>query len=274
MEWYISQETLLQMLDPSDHHLADVAFVTDKKEQLPASERALTERIIGTELFQNWVVSPSSAKLLVHWDFRLPKTIAGVSPLSLFCANLAQALRGKKRFVSALFFCGLHIDPAECGGLVGGRAMLTSLIVQLLRQHTFDTRPLHHDVNLASLQEGNLDALTKLLVWLVRQLPQTMTLLVMIDGTFVFEREEFESEALPIFASLIQLAGDPSVPASVKVLFTSTPGTDTIRSAFEEPDLILNVDGLPRLGWAPSEERMERELEGEIGGAIVGQGYY
>ena len=274
MEWYISRETLLQMLDTSDHHLADVAFVMEKKEQIPASERALTERIIGTQLFQNWIVSPSSAKLLVHWDFRLPKTIAGVSPLSVFCTNLAQALRGKERFVSALFFCGLHIDAAECGGRVGGRAMLTSLIVQLLRQHPFDTRPLHHDVHLAGLQEGNLDVLTKVLVWLVRQLPQTMTLLVIIDGAVLFEREEFDTEALPVFSSLLQLAADPNVPASVKVLFTSTPGTDIIRGAFEEQDLILNVDGLPRLGWPASEERMNRELEGELSGAVVGQGYY
>src|SRR5688572_29751016 len=88
IEWYINPETLLHMLESSDHCLADVAFITEKKELLPASERALTERITSTELFQDWVVLPSSAKLLVHWDSCLPKTIAGVSPLSLFCLNL------------------------------------------------------------------------------------------------------------------------------------------------------------------------------------------
>ncbi|KAN0095106.1 hypothetical protein V8E51_015817 [Hyaloscypha variabilis] len=274
LEWYINRETLLQMLDTSNNHLDDVAFVMEKKEQLPTSERALTERIIGTQLFQNWIVSLPSAKLLVHWDFRLPKTIAGVSPLSVFCMNLAQALQGKEHFMSALFFCGLHIDAVECDGRVGGRAMLTILIVQLLRQHSFDMRPLHQDIHLAGLQEGSFDMLSKLLVWLVRQLPQTMTLLVLIDGAVLFEREEFETEALPVFSSLLQLAADPSMPASVKVLFTSTPGTNIIRGAFEDENLILNVDSLPRLGLPANEERMNRELEEELSGAIVRQGYY
>jgi hypothetical protein len=175
MDCYIRKDILLQTLGPSDNILADVAFVMDKKEQLPARERALTEQIIATELFQNFFVSSCSAKLLVHWDAH-PKIIAGVSPLSLFCVTLTQALRGKTHFVLALFFCGLHTDPSECGGHVGARALLTSLIVQLLTQYEFDTRPLHQEVDFASLQDGGtIEALTKLLLWLLRHLPQSTT---------------------------------------------------------------------------------------------------
>ncbi len=258
---YISPEALRRMLDTPDLDLADLAFVDDKKGQLPQGERTQAEQIINTQLFQRWIVSTSSAKLLVHWDFSPPETIADVSPLSVFCATMTQALRGRERFVSALWFCGQHIDPAEAGGRVGGRAMLTSLIDQLLRQYAFDTRPMHSAVDLAALQAVELDALTQLLGWLVRQLPETMTLFFIIDGVYLFERDEFQHEALPVLSSVIRLAEDTTVPATIKLLLTSTPGTDIVRGAFEEEDLILNVNGLPQLGWAPSDERMKRELE-------------
>ena len=176
---------------------------------------------------------------------------------------MTQVLRAKERFVTALWFCGQHINPAEAGGRVGGRAMLTSLIGQLLRQHPFDTRPMYSGVEIAALQEGGLDVLTQLLGWLVRQLPETMTLFCIVDGVYLLERDEFQGEALPVLLCLIRLSQDKSVPATVKVLLTSTPGTDIVRGAFEEGDLILNVNALPQLGWASSEERMIRELEGE-----------
>ena len=261
---YISPEGLRRMLDTPDLDLVDLAFVDDKKGQLPEGERAQAEQIINTQLFQSWIMSTSSAKLLVHWDFSPPQTIADVSPLSIFCATMTQALRAKERFVSALWFCGQHIDPTEAGGTVGGRAMLASLIDQLLRQHAFDTRPMYGAVDLAALQAGGLDALTQMLGWLVRQLPETITLFCIIDGVYLLERDEFQREALPVLLSLIHLTGDRSVAATIKLLLTSTPGTGIVRGAFEEEDLILNVNGLPQLGWAPNDERMIRELEGEM----------
>lgn len=67
-----------------------------------------------------------------------------------------------------------------------------------------------------------------------------------------------------MFASLLRLVVDTSVMASIKVLFTSTPGTHIVRTPFEPEDLILNVDNLPRPAIG-SEERMVRELQGELG---------
>ncbi|KAK3299643.1 uncharacterized protein B0H64DRAFT_440003 [Chaetomium fimeti] len=261
---YICPEGLRRILDTPDLDLADLAFINDKKGQLLEGERTQAEQIINTQLFQRWIVSTSSAKLLVHWDLSPPETIADVSPLSVLCATMTQALRAKEGFVSALWFCGQHIDPAEAGGRVGGRAMLASLIDQLLRQHAFDTRYMYSDVDLAALQAGGLDALTQLLGWLVRQLPETATVFCIVDGVYLLERDELKHEALPVLLALIRLAEDSSVAATVKLLLTSTLGTDIVRGAFEEEDLILNVDGVPQLGWAPNDERMIRELEGEM----------
>jgi hypothetical protein len=162
--------------------------------------------------------------------------------------------------MSVIWFCGRHVDASESGGYVGGRAMLASFIDQLLRQYEFDMRPLHHDVDLASLHGGDLDMLTKLLGWLVRQLPESTTVFFLVDGVALFERDEFEGEALPVLSSLLSLVGDKSVTTTVKLLFASTPATDIVRGAFEAEDLILDVQALPILTRPMSDERFGREL--------------
>lgn len=264
--WYISQDVLRQLLDISDRDLADIAYVVDKKNQFPPRQRVLTEQIINTPLFRNWLVSPCSTKLLIQWDARRPKTIAGVTPLSVFCASLVQKLRSQEQFVPALWFCEQHIDKGQAGARIGGRAMLASLIDQLLRQHTFDMRALHQDIDPDALQGGDVQTLIDILGWLVRQLPQRTTFFCVIDGVVLYEREEFESEALQVFSHLVRLSSDQSLCANVKLLFTSTPGTGIVRVAFEAEDLLLNVHTLPQLAHPPDEERMDRELGRELMG--------
>ncbi|KAK7189573.1 hypothetical protein DPSP01_001567 [Paraphaeosphaeria sporulosa] len=264
--WSINQETLRNIIDVHDLDLTDLALVQDRKEQLPSRDRSRAEQVTNTQLFRSWIVSPSSTKLLIHWDSRLPKMIAEVSPLTVFCTTMAQALRSNPRFLSALWFCGQHIDAYEFGARSGGQMMIGSLLDQLLRQWDFNTEPLHNYIGYDSLQKGDVEALTALLGFLIGQLPPEIVLFLIIDGAALFEREEVQ-DALPVFLSLIQLVADNSVRATVKLLITSTPGTDIIRGSFEEEDLILNVDSLPIL-TAASEERMVRELEGELHGDV------
>jgi hypothetical protein len=258
--WYVNQGTLRNMIDAVDVDLVDLTFVQDRKEQLASRDRSRAEQITNTPLFRNWIVSPLSAKLLIHWDSRLPKVVAEVSPLTVFCTTLARSLRSKARFISALWFCGQHINANEHGARSGGQTMVSSLLDQLLRQWEFNTEPLHNHIDFKSLRKGDIETLTGLLGVLLRQIPPEMVLFLIIDGAVLFERDEVE-DALPVFSSLIQLVADNTVGASVKLLITSTPGTNIIRGPFETEDLILNVDRLPVLAVA-SEERMVRELEG------------
>ena len=260
MKWKVNQETLRRILNIPDLDYVDIAFILDKKEELPAKQRAQAEQIVNTTLFRNWIVTTSSAKLLVQWDSQLPQTIAEVSPLSVFCATMVQALQAKERFLSVQWFCGRHADLMEAGLYVGGRAMLRSLIDQLLREHSFDMQKMYPEIDHASLQEGQISELERLLCWLIQQLPQTITLICIIDGVVLYERPEHYDEAWPGLACLLRMTGDLSLAATVKVLFTSTPGPTLFRAAFEEENLILNVDTMPRLEWTPSNERMAREL--------------
>jgi len=68
---------------------------------------------------------------------------------------------------------------------------------------------------------------------------------------------------LRAFAGLLRLTGDGVADANVKVFFTSTPGTNTIRAVFEEQDLILEVGTLSGPVTVPSEEKILRQWEGE-----------
>ncbi|KAF6824841.1 hypothetical protein CPLU01_10607 [Colletotrichum plurivorum] len=232
--------------------------------QFPARQRLKTEQIVSTQLFRDWIVSPSSAKLLVKWDTHKPRTIAGTSPLSVFCTTIARALQTKESFVSLLWFCGRHVDADQPVEHLGAIPMLFSLIDQLLRQHPFEMRPLHQEISLEGLQNKSVDALTKLLGWLVRRLPRTVTVVCIIDGVALFERDEFLEYSLTIFGSILGLTVDQSVAASVKVLFTSIPGPEYVQVAFENENVILNVDSLPHMSWAPNDERISRTLEEQL----------
>lgn len=274
----ISPAALRMMLNSRDVDLADAAFVATKKALLPPQERVRVEQILQTHLFRQWIVSTGSSKLLATWDG--PQTVAGVSALSGFCATLADTLRAaaaspavganpatRQRFVSALWFCGRHADRRA------GRAMAAGLVDQLLRQHTFDTHSLFRDLPPARLEAADAEALGLLLDWLIRRLPRTVTLVCIVDGVALCERQELREEALPVLAGLLALTGDPTVEATVKVLFTSTPSPVIVKAPFKmdggRENLIVDVKQLPPMPWAVSDERMARELERGLGTALV-----
>lgn len=243
-----------------DIDLRHISLINDRKEEIPQKQRARAEQIVSSTLFEQWAVSTTSAKLLVEWDSSQVKSIAGITPLTVFCTTMAQALRTRPRFISALWFCGRHFDRSDAGGCIGERAMLVSFIDQILRQHVFHPWDPQNEINLHLLQGAHqsIDELLKLLIWLLRRIPQTLTVFFIIDGVYLFERDEFWSDAQRVFLGVLRLVRD--VPATVKVLFTSAPGTTIVRGAFEEEGLILSVDELPKLGWAPNDERMIREM--------------
>ncbi|KAM0812772.1 hypothetical protein AB5N19_12763 [Seiridium cardinale] len=159
MEWFISQEILRRVLDAPDLDLTDITFVADKKMQFPAKQRLRAGQIISIQLFRDLI-----------WDSGRPTSIDGVSPLSVIYATMTQALRGKDRFVSLVWFWA-------------STRTYRSL-------YAFDMRPLHHEVDLGGVHRRSLDALIKLLDLLVRRLPQTVTLVGITEGVVLFERDE------------------------------------------------------------------------------------
>ncbi|CEN59819.1 hypothetical protein ASPCAL02260 [Aspergillus calidoustus] len=256
VDTYVSQQALRRMLDTGDIHLTDIAVVTDTKSRLPVKERGHAEQIINRSAFRRWIVSPVSAKLLVHWDLDKSKTRSGISPLSGVCVTMLQALAAQPRFISLLWFAGRHVDRLSMGEYVGENAMIRSLIDQLLRQFDFDMRYFQHHIDPSCSQND----LLVLLDWLIRQIPRTHTVCCVIDGVALLEREELEDESLPVLSKLVQLVNDASIHAPLKLLLTSTPATTVVRGVFEDEGLILNVNVLPRQSLPSSDERVMREM--------------
>ncbi|KAM0816710.1 putative Fungal STAND N-terminal Goodbye domain-containing protein [Seiridium cardinale] len=182
------QEVLRRMVGSPDYVDVDISHVLHTRELLPADQKAQVDLVFNARLFHDWNRSAFPQKLLIQWDNNKPTTIAGVSPLSGFCADLVRNVETKPEFLTIVWFCGLHIDPVEPQTAVGGRAMVASLIDQLLRRHHFDMKKVPRDINTASVQLGNIRTLIKLLRWLIRRLPADITLLCIIDGLVMFER--------------------------------------------------------------------------------------
>lgn len=221
-------------------------------------ERARAEQIVNTAVFRNWLTSPSSAKLMIYWD--RCRNIADVSPLTVFCATMTKALRAQSgRFLSALWLCGRHHDRADVPSeaSLGPRAMLKSLIEQLLRQYIFDMHYLSQSVDYNYLQSGDTEALLWLLECLLLQLPEMLTVFFIVDGVVLFERPQFLDETIKILGRLVHIAVGGRARCSVKLLFTSVPRTDVV--IFEEGST-LSVENVPLSELVPSEERLVREM--------------
>lgn len=270
MKSQISQDTLRRILDTTPVDLDDIAFITNRKLQFPPGERLLTEQIVITGLFRDWISSPSSSRLLVQWDSNLPRIIAGISPLSVFGMTIAQLLRAKSRFISLVWFCGRHLDVVESDRNVGGQSMLVSLIDQLLRQHVFNAQHLPQDIDIENLVHKSTHSLLRLLKWLIGQLPESVTLFFIIDGIVLYEREEFWEEAQHGLSAILTFCNGSSTSADVKVLYTSAPGAGVVKVAFQGDNLILHMHQLPRLPWAPNEDRMMRGVSGDVGESNFG----
>jgi hypothetical protein len=258
-EVYIRCGDLWNLLDLSRIELSDAEHISTKREFLADRDRAQAEQLVQGSKFKIWMVIPTSARLLVHGNFGMHE----VSALSLFCSTLTQTLRVKTRFLPIAFFCGSHIAEGDQGS--GGRAMIKSLIAQLLSQQDFDTRLLHLSINTGLIQQGDIGELCTLFGWLVRGIPEDITLFCMIDGVVFYERDWFLDDMSEVLAYILQLVSDGTVTAAVKVLVTSPTKTHIVRQAFGD-DLILSMAAMPRTGWGSSKLRLERQLNGRFDG--------
>ncbi|KAK6221832.1 hypothetical protein QIS74_04704 [Colletotrichum tabaci] len=258
LDWPVTQGILRQILSSGDIDLVDASFAASRTPYFPSRERAHVQQIVSNQLFRAWMMSPHSAKLLIHWDRKPPRQVANLSPLSLFCVSMAEMLYGHERFIPLLWLCGRHISPGD--RFSGGRSMLASLADQLLRQHEFDVRSIMTAgaVDLSRLQAGDEKETLRLLYVLICHIPEAITPVFIVDNVIFYEREEMEADHA--LSSLLKLVVDGNLRAAVKVLFTSTPGTRHIRGAFDDDNLILEVDTLPKTVWSPSDERVSREL--------------
>lgn len=228
-------------------------YIRNRRPDIPSKDCQRAESLVKSSQFRNWIVAPTSQKLLIHGDLQGSSRISG---LSVLCLMFVKALQSSPRFTPLVFFCGRHIDEQDVSA--GGRGLIRSLTAQLLCQQSFDTRLLE-GTTIHNALEGNIDALCALFQSLARQVPKEVTLVCVIDGIKYFEREVYAQEMGTVVVRLLDLLQDPYMGSVVKLLVTSALETRIVRQAFA--GCIISMSSAARESSGNS-LALERELGG------------
>ena len=257
-EQHIKPQELLDWIDIPDVASDDRKRINERRQTwVPLNEQARAEQLIRSTQFKNWMVAGTSSQLLVHGEYEGQRYVSG---LSLFCSSFVQSLvANAPRFIPLIFFCGLHTDPFT-DQYTGGRAIIQSLICQLLCQFDFDTRSLAREkLDEHLIQLGDVDELCRLFRWLVTQLPPSVVLFCLLDGVGYYERAEFEDDMGLVVETLLRISAEQNTQAGVKILLTSPSRTHYIRQPFPD-EMVLSIESMARADMVPSKSRLERQL--------------
>jgi hypothetical protein len=257
----INYDGLRELLNTPDIDETDLEQILESRDLIPTRYRSRAEQVAVTQQFRDWIVAPTSRELLVHGEYMLDGTYYA-SAMTLLCATMTLALRRRRdRYVSLVFFCSRHIEDDD--EYTGGKAIIRSLIVQLLRQHSFDTTLLHREVNLGRVQGGDIKQLCALFGWLIRRLPRDVTVICLIDGIVHYETDRYEADMLSVLRYVLHLVRDDRLSTVVKVLATSPSATEKVQEVFREDDsCFLSMTELPRANQESSMLRLESQLDG------------
>ncbi|KAL7950496.1 hypothetical protein V8C42DRAFT_122389 [Trichoderma barbatum] len=258
----ISSQIILKMLNiPLDLDNVDLMSVKDYSYRLQRKYHTRAVQVTQTREFRQWIVTPTSRRLLIHGQFS-PHSLdtRRVSPLSFFCFLLVRMLRERERYITLVFFCGFHVEDEDSN--VGGAAIIRSFIGQLLRQIPFEFMPLDMAINLDCIAKDDCNVLhlCELFVYLVRHLlHRDRTLVCIIDGIGDYEADELESDMLAVIKMLLQFCktaehgnGVSPLQGDVKIMATTPFTTEAVQELFlgegkdDEDDLpFLTMESFP-----------------------------
>ncbi|RYP52433.1 hypothetical protein DL768_002399 [Monosporascus sp. mg162] len=242
----------------SRYHKMDIETIIKPGEAISLRYRSRANRIVKSDAFHAWARSARSCGLLIQGQ-AVADTVQAEAAMSLVSASIMQGLRGRTRLVPLLFFCGRHVEYDD--EFTGGSAMIRSLTAQLLQQHFTNATFRKRDVHLEALEDADIDIVCGLFGWLIRHLPQNMTVICVLDDVSCYENRRYEADMWRVMEFLLGLARDESMPPAVKVLATCPTGTVDVHKLFKQGDsTILSMEGLPSMGEELGMLNVEDEL--------------
>ncbi|KAI1376597.1 hypothetical protein F4677DRAFT_419026 [Hypoxylon crocopeplum] len=188
-----------------------------------------------------------------------------MSALSGFCSTFLQALRQNPKFISLVYFCGLHADHDDPDA--GPRGMMMSFIAQLIVQWGFDTSFPQERADLSWVEYGEepyIDDLCALVNWLICQLPASMTVFCVIDGISAYENESYVQDLVEGLACVLDLVIDAQIRLTVKVLVTSPCRTFEVREGFHD-DVVLAMAGQSGVSRQASQRQLQYKVSRVFG---------
>ena len=187
--------------------------------------------------FRNWLTSTSPDFLLVDGNGGSASDRA--SAMTFVSALLAQTL--SEEGASCIHhFCGLHTSRSD--ELSGPEGLLRALLAQLVSLFAFHigfTRKNEYD----ELQRFDTIRLCALFRELVKDLPEGLVLVCVIDGVSFYEASDWAKDLGLVLETLNDLTRDPEVWAAFKVLVTSAVASrQAIKYIPTEDHLMLPSD--------------------------------
>lgn len=267
-EMIISQEDLLLLLDPNA-----VAIHTAQKQilkkvlhiGLPMGEKAQqrVEWLLTNKNVSHWLTSTKSQTILVNGHGSLKR----VTPMSIFCAMLAQSLNSTGSFIVLSHFCGLQMldRDSQDGKEQKTSGLLRSLLIQLLAQWKFS--------NITCLEHDFIEKLKRtspnwsshrqrdLLHHLVSGLPKATPIFIIIDGTNYYEVEDLLADTKKVVREVNELLSSESVEAMVKILVTSPTRSINLTKYFRTNEVINMLEDIDGTMTNFSESRLKLQFD-------------
>ena len=239
-----STRRISQLIGTSpDIPMQDVEEIQREAQTFPTSAQCQVSDLMGSQKLQDWLTSPYSSALFAQANAGDDK----ISAMSYVTSLLVQSVEGSEEAVPLCFYCGLHTD-AYHDTLSSANGMVRSLVMQLLQkaQHDFDLefvdRNLIHD-----LENADLGALCDLLVGTVQQLPQDITLFLVIDGISFYETHARVRDTCFAVDKIMEMVDNAKFV--FKLLVTSPGASPVVSKAFHAgqtywlPDVDSEDDG-------------------------------
>ncbi|GLA40583.1 hypothetical protein AnigIFM63309_008417 [Aspergillus niger] len=251
----VTQDQLLATLGVHHNEAVDITHILYHRLQMPSSSRGRAEAAVSSHEFRRWLVSPSSSELLIQGD---PDADGyELSGMSLISTMVCSSLQGREGHMRVVWFCSLHDEDddnsSSCSSMdigihsnppshrSGGVAMLTSFITQMLHQHPFNFslwpgNAAAKDLHLQNLARGHMATLANLFEWLVRQLPSTIILFIIIDEIECYETKSYLTDMLTVLKLVLRLSRSKDLKCIIKVLATSSGQTDEVGDMFRDDE--------------------------------------
>lgn len=222
--------------------------------RLSDSDWEPVDQLVRSHKLMEWLHRRTTLHLLVHGDQRGGTRMSG---LSVFCKSLREVLASHSdHFIPLLFFCGMHATAADGGNptgtpsdpSVGAYRLIRSFVSQFLeRKPTIYGNGIDmYPGELASILNGDFNALCDLFLRLLRGLPPNFTVFVLVDGVEWFVRDELDIRERVILL-LLEMARSGLIPAPVKVMLTSPTGASHLRR-WVHHEAILPLTDIGRAG--------------------------
>ena len=167
--------------------------------------------------FRYWLKSQLPDILAVNGN--LEDGMARYSSTTLLCGMLIQSLREQEATHVLHFFCGAHNSRHDSSA--GPRALIHSLIAQLLSIQQFDVGFLRFGQLEEGIKANNVGAYCRLFSRLVEQLPSSIVFCI-IDGVSLLETEGWIEDLQLVLQTLLNTAADEQLNTRIKLLATST----------------------------------------------------